>query len=224
MALAWFLARRGMWREAALAAERGLDKSDENDFWFWHWFWVGPDLLMAGDEKGFRRHCERLLTRFQGEDSLDVRYQFCLATQLKPGVVSLDRLPVKAFVEQGECPHGPAWHAACCALLSYRAGDFEKAIEWTRHSHDAGGYHPHAIRRFMLSVRAMAEFQLGRKDDARATLADADPELPTILRTLGTDSHTGPNLISEPLADYMSLSSVILFREAEALLGVLSLN
>ncbi len=214
MALSWFLAGRGLWREAALEAKRGLDKSDENDFWYW----VGPDLLMAGDEEDFRRHCERLLNQFQGEDSADVRYLFCLATQLKPGVISLDRLPVKAFVEQGESPHGPAWHAACCALSSYRAGDFEKALEWTRHSHDAGIYHPHAIGRFMLSVRALAEFQLGRKDDSRATLSGADPELPTILRTLGTDSHTGPHLISHALADYMSLNSVILYREAEALL------
>jgi hypothetical protein len=99
-------------------------------------------------------------------------------------------------------------------LVSYREGQNETAIDWTaKMSHFDG--QPGALA---LGVRAMSEFQLGRKDAALRSLNEAEQLIPLQLRTLGTEDYPGTLPAPLGVADHDWLVAEILRREASHLI------
>ncbi|MFN0056430.1 MAG: hypothetical protein ACKV0T_30150 [Planctomycetales bacterium] len=92
---------------------------------------AGRDKL-AGDLENYRRLCRDCLARFrQTRDPLeaDIVCKICL---LQPGTVELEELPMATLRKGLTAPEYAAvrpWLAACAALIAYRLGDWEEALE-----------------------------------------------------------------------------------------------
>jgi hypothetical protein len=68
--------------------------------------------------------------------------------------------------------------STCKALSEYRLGHFAQAAEWAQKSLNSPrkDAHPHAY-----GVLALADWQLGKKDDARAMLAAGEKLAPRVM-------------------------------------------
>ena len=105
---------------------------------------------------------------------------------------------------------------ACCALISYREGNHEEVIAWTKKVSNLTGL----AGTLALVVRAMAEQQLGQTDQARKTLAQVDAFIPIELRTLGSAGYIGPLPVPSATVNHDWLIPEILRREPAALINV----
>lgn len=215
-ARAAFLSRLGRWREAAddLEQERKLARPDRILY-----FKVANCRLLAGDIEGHQQLCREMVAQFRETTDANVADSVCKTCLLGPGEINLSKLPIALLREATNDPQqkdNRQWFVACCALISYREGHHEKAIEWTTQTSklttQAGA--------LALVVRALAEQQLGRVDQARATLAQAETVIPAELRGLGVEGYAGPLPVSPVSVHHDWLAPEILRREAAKLIRV----
>jgi tetratricopeptide (TPR) repeat protein len=183
------LGRRGRWEEAATNAALVL-KHQPDDHYRYHT--LAPLLTITGNRPAYEQLCRRILPIFSNTTNPYVAQRIaadCLL--LRDSGVDLqlvDKL-VDAAVTLGGgndlLPHTQV----CKALSNYRLGRFAEAIEWAEKplsgSLDVAKAHAYA-------VRAMAHWQLGRKEEALAMLAKGDALAPRILaRDDGVDIGRG---------------------------------
>ncbi|RLS52246.1 MAG: WD40 repeat domain-containing protein [Planctomycetota bacterium] len=209
-----FLARLGRWRESA---DDYLQVAQSMPTRRFHWGIAATPLLMAGEQDRYREHCLTMVEQFRGTTEADVADTVCKTALLVPDVVKLTDLPIdvlRAGANDPKWAHYRSWFIACCALISYREGQPEAAIDWTRKLSEFDSQ-PGTLA---LCVRAMAEFQLGQHVAARQSLKEAEQQIPLRLRTLGTPDDTGPLPVPLGITDHDWLVTEILRREAAALL------
>ncbi|HQU43172.1 MAG TPA: WD40 repeat domain-containing protein, partial [Pirellulales bacterium] len=212
--LAEVYAATGNWRRAAEASRSAIAVKPNECL---AWLRAAPALALAGDEAAYREFCRDLLHQFRGARGAAVAdrvYKICL---LCPEAVDVSELPLErlreATAERSQAVYRP-WFAATCALASYREGNAHEAVRWAERV-DASQQHPRALA---LVIRAMAEQQLGRTEQARQTLAQAGALIPGELRTLGTDAYHGPLPVAAETISHDWLIPEILRREAAALI------
>jgi tetratricopeptide (TPR) repeat protein len=174
------------------------------------WFWLQAATLhlYQGDSTAYRRYCAGMLQLFDQTDDMQIAEQTAKTCLLAPGSVD-DLKPVLELADRaavGAKEQGKhSWFTTVRALASYRAGHFENALEWIEQSEPRS----EVGRLTAVSIRAMTLNQLGRLEEARILLADA--------QNLHSQ-HTSANLAnSDELFDWMRAE--ILYQEAAELIG-----
>jgi len=213
--LAPVFAAAGQWQAGAEAQRSAITLRPDDTF---AWLRAAPYLVLSGDEAGYREFCRDMTRQFRGNDDAVVADRVCKACLLRPGMVDLAEVPVERLRQvAADSPPGGngAFFRACCALVSYRAGNFQQAITWAEQVDEQNAQ----ARVLALVVRSMAEQQLGQAEQARQTLAQASALIPTELATLGSDAHRGPLPVAVETISHDWLIPEILRREANVLIG-----
>jgi tetratricopeptide (TPR) repeat protein len=213
-ARATFLIRLGRWREAAddFEQERKLAQPDRLNY-----FKVSNCRLLAGDVAGHQQLCREMVAQFRETSDANVADSVCKICLLGPSEINLTKLPITLLREATSDPQqkdNRHWFVACCALIAYREGNYEKSVDWTKEMPEfktqSGA--------LALVVRALAEQRLGQVDQARETLAQAETVIPPELRGLGAEGYVGPLPASPGSVGHDWLAPEILRREAEKLI------
>jgi serine/threonine protein kinase/WD40 repeat protein/tetratricopeptide (TPR) repeat protein len=213
-ARATYYSRLGRWRDSADDFHRAVEINPASHY---PWLQLAPVMLLAGEEERYHAACKKLIHQFRDTNSPNIADVVCKVSLLKPGHGEFSQLPVETLrnaVKDPAWAHYHPWFIACCALVSYREGEAQQAIEWARKL-DGGNLQAQTLA---LVVQALAEHQLGQSDTARATLAKAKARIPEKLRTLGTDDYRGALPVSAAIVHHDWLIPEVLRREAEGLL------
>jgi tetratricopeptide (TPR) repeat protein len=213
-ARATYLMQLGRWREAAedMMQERKLTPADRV-----LWFREANCRLLAGDVAGYRKLCQGMIEQFRGTTDPQIADSVCKTCLLQPGAVELSDLPIPFLRNATVDPEQAGnikWFVGCCALISYREGNYAEAVAWTLKDPEPD-WQPGALT---LVVRALAEHQLGQHEQARRTLAAADALIPVELHTLGMADAMVRFLVPSSIIADDWLAPEILRREARALI------
>lgn len=182
------LARLGRWRECADDYLQAVKLQPANVH---PWILAAPPLLLAGDEDGYRHLCRAMAEQFRDTDDVGAADPVCKICLLRPDAIEMSELPIQTLRKGTaglQWENFRPWFHASCALVSYREGNFDDAIRWTTKPPTPQGQ-PKALA---IVVRAMAEHRLGRREQARRWLTEAETMIPAELRTLGSDDYSGP--------------------------------
>jgi hypothetical protein len=156
--------------------------------------------------------------QFHGTNDTSVADVVCKNSLLLADAAAVEELPTSVVRgragEPGLSERYRSWFMACNALISYREGKAEDAIDWTSKM-PSMAREPGALG---FVVRAMSEEKLGRHDQAVKSLAEAEALIPVELRTLGAANYAGPLPVPAASIAHDWLVAEILRREAEALI------
>lgn len=209
------LARLGRWKDCA---ENNLQLTQIDPARRISWSCSASPLLLANDHDEYRRLCRAMVEQFRNTSEADVADTVCKVSLLLPDTIPLSELPIETLRRGTSDPNWDFfhdWFNACSALIAYREGTFEAAIEWTEKLDTVDSY----AGSLAILVRAMAEERLGRHDDAVRSLARAESQLPLELRSLGTPGYTGPLPVGSDTVAHDWLMPEILRREATKLIN-----
>ena len=179
------MARRGRWEQAAADAALAL-KYRPNDNNHWHYHTLAGLLAINHNHPEYEKLCQKILPMFADTSNPYIAQRVADGCLLLPDsgvdLQVVDKLATTA-VTTGNDPSVMGYFQACKALSEYRQGQFAEAVAWADKSlkNDrtfarAKGY----------AVLAMAQWQLGQKEHARAMLADGDSLAPRISSTADT--------------------------------------
>ncbi len=169
-ALAEVYGRWGQWAGAIRNFNRSVT-ADPTNHYAYHY--LAPLLVLTGDLGAYRKHCERVLSQFGETTDPAVAERMakdCL--MLPPPAASLDRLAKMADTAVAAGPTNSAWpyYEFVKGLAEYRLGHFGGALEWLRKVAAQEGVPARTAQAD--ATLAMAEFQLGQTNAARAALAE----------------------------------------------------
>ncbi|HWY75315.1 MAG TPA: tetratricopeptide repeat protein [Verrucomicrobiae bacterium] len=172
-------ARRSQWEEAAADAALATELQPSNETRF---AILAALLVKAHELPAYDRFRRELLEKFSNTTNIYVADQVAKASLLLPP--SAPDLPVIARLADTAVTRGTGdlgampFFQICKALSEYRQGHFADAAEWSQKSVESPrtDAHGHAY-----ALLAMADWQLGRKDEARAKLAEGDALAPEIM-------------------------------------------
>ncbi len=163
--------------------------------------------LLEGDPAGYRASCAEFFKQFREKDNKANLYRACLA-----GVEALPAPDLKVLAEMAEKDLGrnpkSNWFLLYAAMTRSRAGDHRRALELLDQTR------PEYSRATNLSgPRAIILHHLGRDDEAKQALADADADLDD------TDRVALDGMPLMPVADVETrILRELLRREARALI------
>ena len=161
--------RQGDWTRAIRNLSRSVT-ADPTNHYAYHY--LAPALLQAGDISAYRKNCERVLTQFGSTTDPVVAERMakdCLI--LAPPAASLEQIAKMADTAAAGT-NDSAWpyFALVKGLAEYRQRHFADALEWLRKVEPQESVPTRTAQ--LYSTLAMAEFQLGQTNAARAHLAD----------------------------------------------------
>jgi len=172
-------ARRGQWEEAATDAARSLAYQPLASG---RYAMVAALYVKTHNLSAYEQFCKKLLLQFGDTGNIFVADQVAKACLLLPSSeVDLnasghlaDTAVTFGAKDEGAMP----FFATCKALSEYRLGHFAKAAEWAQRSLKSSrkDAHPHAY-----GVLALADWQLGKKEEARAMLAAGETLAPRLM-------------------------------------------
>ena len=176
------LMRLGRWREAAddWAAVRKLTPNTRSK-----WFSEANCRLLAGDEAAYKQLCQDMVQQFRGTTDAQIADSIIKTCLLSPGTIDPSELPTQLLHDVLKDPTKVSfhpWFVGSAALSSYRAGKYDEALAWAK-KHPDNKSQSGALA---LTVRAMAEHQLGQHEEARKSLDQAEAEIPKSLRPSST--------------------------------------
>jgi eukaryotic-like serine/threonine-protein kinase len=172
------MGRRGRWQEAAADAALAL-KLQPTDHYRYHTL-VGL-LAITHDRPAYEQLCQRILTKFANPTNPYVAERMVQDCLLLPhsgvdlGLV--DKLADTA-ITLGSGEAALPYFQACEAMSNYRLGHMAEAIDWGERAAKGSIVDAQAKA---YAVLAMAHWQLGQKDIARAMLAKGDALAPNLL-------------------------------------------
>jgi serine/threonine protein kinase/tetratricopeptide (TPR) repeat protein len=164
-----FFGRRGLWSEAATAAEKAIELEPTNHENF---HILAPLLAQSGDLDGYRNCCAQILSRFSAADPPNVCERMakdCLFIPC-PGIdlTAAANLAASA-VARGQGDAYFAFFQFAQGLADYRTGDWSNAVTVLEKVRAEGGVGFRDAE--ANAVLAMAQQRLGHKEEARAALA-----------------------------------------------------
>jgi tetratricopeptide (TPR) repeat protein len=172
-------ARRQQWEEAAADTARSLEYQPLATG---RYAMLAALYLKAQNRSEYERFCEKLILQFHDTGNIFVADQvakaclFLPASEVDLNVVArlADTAVTIGARDEGAMP----FFAVCKGLSEYRLGHFASAAEWAQRSLNSPrkDAHPHAC-----GVLALADWQLGKKDDARALLAAGERLAPRVM-------------------------------------------
>ena len=162
--------RRGDWTAAIRNFSRAVTADPTNHLAY---HLLAPLLVQAGDLDGYRRHCDRALNQFAETTDPIIAERIakdCL--MLPPPAASLGRLAKMVDTAVAAGPAHKDWPYFQCVkgLTEYRQGHFAGAREWLEKVTAQPGVAARTAQ--AQATLAMAEFQSGQTNAARAALAE----------------------------------------------------
>lgn len=171
------MARRGQWQQAAADAAL-VPKYLPNDHYRYHT--LAGLLVITHKRPEYEKLCQKILPMFADTSNPYIAERVAddclLLTNSGVDLQVVDRLASRAATN-GSDASALGYFQGCKALSEYRQGQFSEAVVWAEKSlktdqafAQAKGY----------AVLAMAQWQLGQKEKARATLVKGDSLTPRI--------------------------------------------
>jgi tetratricopeptide (TPR) repeat protein len=200
------LTAQGKLAEAIEAYRLGIQFDPENALM---WMRLAPALVLAGDEASYGEYCQEIVQHFAGTVNLLDASIVCKACLLMPDAMDLAELPRELIangLDEGTAPEWyPPWGWNTLALLAYRSGDADAAIQHVQKSEESiPNDFAHALN---LTILALAHQKLGQIDAAGKDAANAAKAI--------DDLRHGPARWNETLVHDVLISQVLL-REAES--------
>ena len=132
------------------------------------WYYLASVRLYLKDEEGYRQAATQMYQQFNRIENRQTSSRLVLTCLLTPTPVgNVKRLNVLADVASGGenvRALNFRWFYICKALMEYRDGRFNAALQWTTRARGATGlYAPHTIE----FIEAMSQQQLGQPAVAR---------------------------------------------------------
>ncbi len=160
------------WKDAA---RFGLMLVEQSPMDSHSWLSVAPVLALASDEDAYRDFCSRMSKQFSQTENTQAAVHTCKVCLLLPTTLELAKLsakPMTTSLEDGTTPRqlvGYRWGLK--ALLAYRDGDASLALDYVKKAEESNvDYYAQAQN---LVIRALAENELGRLDDALKSQQEA---------------------------------------------------
>jgi serine/threonine protein kinase len=172
-------ARRGQWEEAATDAARSLDYQPTASF---RYSMVAALYLKAGNRTLYEQFCKKLFSQYRDTTNIFFADQVAKSCLFLPAaIVDLNAVGHLAdtAVTLGVRDEGAiAFFSVCKGLAEYRLGHFDSAAEWAQKALNSPrkDAHPHAY-----GVLALADWKLGKKDEARSMLAAGENVAPRVM-------------------------------------------
>ena len=172
-------ARRGQWPEAAADETRAFELKPDG---YQRFPVLAALLIKTHDLAGYERLCQRLQAAYTNTADVYAADQVAKACLFLPSkAVDLkavnDLADLTVTTGSGDLGALP-YFEDCKALCEYRQGHYDEAVNWIQKSlqspHIAAWGHAYAIL-------AMADWQLGKPDEARKMLAKGDELAPAIM-------------------------------------------
>jgi len=202
-------ARRGQWEQAATDAAHSLDYQPMGSF---RYTMVAALYLRTGNRSAYEQFCKKLFLEFRDTDDIFVADQVAKACLFLPAsevdLKAVGRLADAAVTLGAKDEGAMPFFSTCKALSEYRLGRFTEAAEWARKAINSPrkDAHPHAY-----GVMALADWKLGKKDEARAMLTAGERLSPPVMPA---------SVAGDPGAAWMVwLFSRVQLDEAEALIN-----
>jgi serine/threonine protein kinase len=174
------MGRRGKWTEAAADAVTLMQLQSTEHYW---WYNAAALLAMTHNRTDYQQLCHKIPAAFVDSTNPYLAARLADGCLLLPDsgadLPSVDKLATKA-VTLGTAEGGIGHFQAIKALSAYRAGRFPEAVEWA----EKALKNPEVFARAKgCAVLAMAQWQLGLKDEARTTLSQGNILAPAISST-----------------------------------------
>jgi tetratricopeptide (TPR) repeat protein len=167
--------RMHQWKKAAADLRKAADLKPDDHFL---WFAYAPLHLWAGDEEGYLEHRKAMLERFGKSTDPMTAERTAKVCSLRPGTPEENKLLLDlvklAVVEATEIPQ---WARLAYALVHHRSGDSANAIEQSRLAREAdAGNNPLTayVQVGTRLIEAIGQHRLGKADEAKRLLAEAD--------------------------------------------------
>ena len=176
------------------------------------WLRIAPVLVLAEDQVAYAEFCGRMAQQFAESKLPEEAERVIKGSLLRANSVDRAKLPADLLaksLDEGTVPDSlPPWGWGSRALLAYRRGDAESAVQYVAKSEE---YKPIDVAHAMnLAVLAMAQHQLGKAGKAGEAKTALEEASQLITRIKGDPARKG---------DHDLLIAEILFHEAEALIN-----
>ena len=174
-----FMGHQGRWQEAAADAALIL-KYQPTEHYRYHI--LAGLLAITRNRADHEQLCQRILPMFTNTSNPYIAERVADDCLLLPNsgadLKQVDKLADMAVTSAADEPY----FQTCKALSEYRLGKFSEAAQWAEKPLKTSQVFAHAKG---CAVLAMAQWQLGQKDVARATLAEGNTLAPVISHTNG---------------------------------------
>jgi len=162
------MGREGRWKEAAVDAATLMQFQPTDYYWSYN---VATLLVMTHDRSAYEQLCRRIPAAFAETTNPYIAQRIAESCLLLPNsgadLQLVDRLATRAVTLGSGDGGGIGYFQACKALSEYREGSFPEAVEWAEKALKNSEVFARAKG---CAVLAMAQWRLGLKDAARATL------------------------------------------------------
>jgi eukaryotic-like serine/threonine-protein kinase len=174
------MGRRGRWPQAAADAAILLQLQPDEHY---HYHRLAGLLAITHDNPAYEQLCERFVATYSNTTNAYVAERMAGDCLLLPHSGSdlklVDKLADRAVTVGSDNVYALPYFQACKALSCYRLGRFSEAVEWAGKALKNSLVEADAQAK-AYAVLAMAHWQLGQKDEARAMLAKGDALAPGI--------------------------------------------
>lgn len=174
------LGRRGRWQEAAADAALLVRLQPDEHY---HYHRLASLLAMTRDFPTYEQLCQKILATFGNTTNEYVAERMAddclLLPQAGVDLQQVDRLAVTAVMVGSNNVSALPYFQACKALSNYRLGLFSEAIAWAEKPLGSSTLEANAQAKACAEL-AMAYWQLGQNDQARAMLAKGNALAPGI--------------------------------------------
>jgi len=162
------MGRQGRWKEAAADASTLMQYRSTDYYWPYN---LAALLAITHDRPAYEQVCRKLPAGYAETTNPYIAQRVAEACLLLPNsgadLQLVDRLATRAVT----LGNGDGYFQPCKALSEYRQGSFAGAVEWAEKSLKSSEVFARAKG---CAVLAMAQWRLGLKDEARATLREGD--------------------------------------------------
>ncbi len=172
-------ARHGQWEQAAADAAHSLDYQPTANF---RYTMVAALYLKTGNRSAYEQFCKKLMLEFGDTRNIFIADQVAKACLFLPAsevdLSAVGRLTDTAVTLGSHDDGAMPFFETCKGLSEYRLGRFASAAEWAQRALNSArkDAHPHAY-----GVLALADWRLGKKDEARAMLAAGEKLFPRVM-------------------------------------------
>jgi hypothetical protein len=166
------MGRQGRWKEAAADAAT-LVQFQPTEY-YWH-FNAAALLVTTHNRPDYEQLCHRIPTTFAETTNPYIAQRIAEGCLLIPNSGAdqrlVQQLATRAVTLGSGDGSGIGYFQACKALSEYRQGSFPEAVEWAEKARKSSEVYARAKG---CAVLAMAQWRLGLKDAARATLGEGN--------------------------------------------------
>jgi len=170
------MGRQGRWKEAAADAETLMQYEPQDYYWS---YCVAALLVITHDRPAYEQLCQRIPAIFAGTSNPYIAQRIADGCLLLPNSGADPRLVQELAtraVTLGNTDSG-GYFQACKGLSEYREGRFSEACEWAEKALQKSELFAQAEG---CAVLAMAQWQLGLRDAARASLSQGKKLAPEL--------------------------------------------